>query len=350
MGPMKWNKKTDSVFVAVGHGTQLNGVWDAGCAYGQYTEAALMLPIVKAAVKLLRKSGVKVYTDADKDNNKNMTATVADANKKDKNVALYIAVHCDYSAARDIMFYYGSKDGKKFGDAVASYCAKKMGLKNKGGKEDIQKYEVHGPNMPSIIFETGGIKIDLAKLKQSKKYGRTIAKAILKYIGVPVYVSNRAKIARKACELCYPGNPKKAKYPSGKPTAAYKKALKKAYPNRKSWSTPAREGASCDVNVGTTIRSAGVDKNFPRGLGDQIKYLEASNKYERVKKPTLKTMKDGYIVVYKNKTGNKGHIWLYDNGKVKHAAYNRYYPRTTNNAKSQLSSKKREWVRVYRAK
>ena len=56
MVPMTWNKKTDSLFLAVGHGTQLNGVWDSGCAYGQYTEAALMLPIVKAAVKLLRKS------------------------------------------------------------------------------------------------------------------------------------------------------------------------------------------------------------------------------------------------------------------------------------------------------
>ena len=161
---------------------------------------------------------------------------------------------------------------------------------------------------------------------------------------------SRTKIARKACELCYPGNPEKAEYPSGKPTAAYKKALKKAYPDRKSWSTPARKGASCDVNVGTTVRSAGIDKAFPRGLSDQIKYLEASDKFKRIKKPTLKTMKDGYIVVYKNKTGNNGHIWIYYDGKCKHAAYNKYYPRTTNNAKSQLSSKKRAWVRVYCAK
>ena len=346
---MKWNKNK-SIFVAVGHGTQLNGVWDSGCTYKNYTEAELMLPIVKAAVKLLRKSGVKVYTDADNNNHQNMTATVASANKKDKNVALYIAVHCDYSAARDIMFYYGSKDGKKFGDAVASYCAKKMGLKNKGGKEDIQKYEVHGPNMPSIIFETGGIKIDLAKLKQSKKYGRTIAKAILKYIGVKVYVSNRTKLARKANELAYPKNPKKAKYPSGKPTPKYKKGLKHAYPKRATWSKPARLGASCDVFMGTCVRESGVDKGFPRGLSDQIKYLEASDKFKRVKNPKLKDMKDGYIVVYKNKTGNKGHIWMFHSGKCKHAAYNKYYPRTTNSAKSQLSSAKRKWVRVYTAK
>lgn len=341
---MKWSKDK-AIYVAVGHGTQINGVWDAGCVYKNYNEAELMLPIVKAAVKLLRKSGVKVYTDADKNNHQNMTATVADANKK--KCDLYISVHCDYSAARDIMFYYGSKEGKKFGDAVASYCAKKMGLKNKGGKEDIQKYEVHGPNMPSIIFETGGIKQDLAKLKLSKKYGRTIAKAILKYIGVKVYVSKRTQLARKATELAYKNNPEKAKYPSGHPLKKYKKALKKAYPKRGTWSKPARLGASCDVFVGTSVRESEVDPKYPRGLSDQIKYLEKSDKFKKIKNPSLKDMKDGYIVVYKNKKGDKGHTWIFSGGKVKHASYNKYYPRTTNNAKTQLSSKNRKWVRVY---
>lgn len=345
---MKWNKKTDSIYLAVGHGTQTNGVWDSGCVYGKYTEADIMLPIVKAAVALLKKSGVKVYTDADKNNNKNMTATVAEANKK--NVTLYASVHCDYyKATSGVMFYYGSTKGKKFGDAVCKYMAKKMKLKFKGGTKDLQKYEVKGPKASSVILELGAIKADLAKLKEAKKYGRTLAKAICKYIGVTVYVSNRTKIAREADELCYPNNPKAAKYPSGKPTAAYKKALKKAYPDRKSWSKPARLGASCDVCAGTIIRTSGVDKNFPRALGSQITYLESSKKYKRVKNPTVKTMKDGYIVVYKNKNG-KGHIWIYRKGKVKHAAYNKYYPRTTNNVKSQLSSAKRKWVRVYVAK
>ena len=346
---MKWNKKTDSIYLAVGHGTQLNGVWDSGCAYGKYTEAELMLPIVKTAVALLRKSGVKVYTDADKDNNKNMTATVAEANKR--HVTLYASCHNDFSGASSgIMFYFGSAKGKAFGNTVCKYMAKAMGMKFKGGKKDLEKYEVKVPNMPSVILELGAIKADLAKLKESKKYGRALAKGICKYIGVAVYVSNRTKIARKANELCYPNNPKAAKYPSGKPLPIYKKALKKAYPNRSSWSKPARLGASCDVCVGTTIRSSGVDNSFPRGLSDQIKYLESSSKYVRVKKPTLKAMKDGYIVVYRNKNSNKGHIWIYYNGKCKHAAYNKYYPRTTSNTASQLSSKKRAWVRVYYAK
>ena len=195
---MKWNKKKDVLFLAVGHGTQLNGIWDSGTTYGGYTEADLMLPIVQAAVKLLRKSGIRVLTDADKKNNKNMTATVEESNKK--GCKLYASVHCDYAPAKGIMFYYGSADGKKFGDTIAKYCSKIMGIKNKGGKKDLEKYEVRGPKCPSIIFETGGIKNDLAKLKQSKKYGRAIAKAICKYLGVEVYVTTRTKLKRKVAE------------------------------------------------------------------------------------------------------------------------------------------------------
>ena len=62
---MKWDKKKDIIAVMVGHGTMTNGVWDSGSAYGKYTEAELMLPIVKAAVSLLRKSGIRVVTDVD---------------------------------------------------------------------------------------------------------------------------------------------------------------------------------------------------------------------------------------------------------------------------------------------
>lgn len=193
---MKWNKKKDSIYLAVGHGTMLNGKWDSGCAYSKYTEAELMLPIVRYAVALLRKSGVKVYTDADTKNNMNMTATVAAANKK--KVTLYASVHNDYAKATSgIMFYYGSAKGKAFGNSVCKTMAKLMDMKFKGGTKDTKKYEVYQPTMPSIILELGGIKVDIKKLKQSKKYGRALAKAICKYIGVEVYVSNRTKLMRK---------------------------------------------------------------------------------------------------------------------------------------------------------
>ena len=61
-----------TIAVQCGHGVSLDGSWDSGCAYKsggkQYTEAALMLPITKSAVKYLRASGVKVITDADHGN------------------------------------------------------------------------------------------------------------------------------------------------------------------------------------------------------------------------------------------------------------------------------------------
>ena len=75
-----------------------------------------------------------------------------------------------------------------------------MTLRFKGGKKDLQKYEVGQPIMPSIILELGAIKADLPELKQSKKYGRALAKGICKYIGVKVYVSKRTQLKRKVAE------------------------------------------------------------------------------------------------------------------------------------------------------
>ena len=60
-----------------GHGKSTDGSWDCGTSYGGNNEAALMLPITKAAVKYLRASGVTVISDADTNNNKNMIARVS---------------------------------------------------------------------------------------------------------------------------------------------------------------------------------------------------------------------------------------------------------------------------------
>lgn len=181
---MKWTK-SDVLALMVGHGRSLDGSWDSGCTYADYTEAALMLKIVKVAVKYLRTSGVKVMTDADKDNNRNMKSCVAWANKKNKNVKLYIACHCDYSlASSGIMFYYGSDAGKAVGDSISKYVAKAMGMRFKGGVKDLAKFEVNSPKMTSVLYEAGAIKADLKKLKDYKKYGKALAQAICKYIGV----------------------------------------------------------------------------------------------------------------------------------------------------------------------
>ena len=138
-----------------------------------------------------------------------------------------------------------------------------------------------------------------------------------------------------------------AKYPSGKPTAAYKEALNEAYPNRKKWGAPPRAGASCDVFVGTVVRTAGIDKNFPRGLS--FTYLPKSDKFELVKDPKVSTLKNGDIILYEKKDGG-GHICIFDGGKIKEASYNGWYARTTDTAKTRLSTKGKKWVKVFRAK
>ena len=208
---MKWNKKTDLLAIMVGHGKSLDGSWDCGCAYKNYTEAGLMLEIVKEAVKLLRKSGVKVITDADDANNRNMKASVTWANNR--KAKLYMSVHCDYKdASAGVMPLYTTGNGKKFADAVGKKVAKLLDMKYKGAVKRTDLYELNATNMPSCIFETGSIKNDLKKLKDSKHYGRALAKAILAYIGVEVYVSTRTKILRKTAEILAYMNKHKFKY------------------------------------------------------------------------------------------------------------------------------------------
>lgn len=191
---MNW-KKTDILALMVGHGRMTNGAWDSGCVYGDYTEAGLMFKIVKVAVKWLRKSGVKVITDADDANNRNMTASVAWANMK--GAKRYIAAHCNYSLGQSGVFsIYTSEEGKCMSDVVCGVIAKDMKLKRLKDSKDPQKYEVKYTNMPAIILESAAIKKDLKKLKDYKKFGKVLAKGICKYIGVPLYVSRPVKIRR----------------------------------------------------------------------------------------------------------------------------------------------------------
>ena len=157
-----------------------------------------------------------------------------------------------------------------------------------------------------------------------------------------------SQIAILANEFAYPTNTSKADYPKGEPKKAYKDALPKAYPNHNSWGTAPSKGASCDVFVGTCVRLSGIDKNFPRGLDEQIPYLQKSNKFREVKVTTT-TVKDGDIIVYA-KTGGGAHICIAYGGKIKEAGYKHYYPKTTNYLKQRLSKSGKKWLRVYRVR
>lgn len=188
---MTWNKEKDIFYLAVGHGTQINGVWDSGCAYGNYTEAKLMLPIVQTAVKYLRKSGVRVLTDADTQNDKNMTACVAKANAE--KATLYMSIHCDYKDAKaGVAPLYVSSTGKTMATTVGKIVAKRMGMKWRGAFKRTDLHELNATDMPAVIFETGAIKADLKYLKDYKRYGKALAVGILNYIGVPMFKHSNA--------------------------------------------------------------------------------------------------------------------------------------------------------------
>lgn len=178
---MAWDKNKDVLALMVGHGKSLDGSWDPGCVYGSYTEAALMLPIVTAAVKYLRGKGIKVLTDADKKNNRNMTSCVMWANKKKAD--LYISVHCDYKGAtKGVAPLYVSSAGKKIAKAVGKSVAKSMDMTWKGAIKRKDLFELNATDMPAVIFETGAIKADLKSLKKADQYGKALGKAIYKYI------------------------------------------------------------------------------------------------------------------------------------------------------------------------
>lgn len=186
---MKKNRKkvrrmSRTIAVQCGHGVSTDGSWDPGCVYKGHTEAGLMLPITKAAVKYLRTSGVKVLSDADNGNNKNMIADVRWANNA--GVELYVSIHCDYSGAPSgVMPLYVSGSGKKLAAALNKSIKADMGMKSRGVQKRTDLWELNGTDMTACILETGGIKADLSKLKDHPdKYGKAIAKGICAYMGV----------------------------------------------------------------------------------------------------------------------------------------------------------------------
>ena len=163
----------------------------------------------------------------------------------------------------------------------------------------------------------------------------------------PVTITYSQAIANKAKELAWPyGTSKKTfKYSTGKPTDAYKAALNKVYPNRKSWGARPRAGSSCDVFVGTVVRATGYDKSFPRGLSGQKPHLKKSSKWSKINR---KNARAGDIFI------RSGHIMIYG-GKIdsKYIYYEAHYKKW-NGAYGMTASKgapsKQTKYTVYRAK
>ena len=173
-----------TIAVQCGHGVSLDGSWDSGCVYKGHTEAGLMLKITKSAVKYLRGCGIKVISDADNGNNKNMIADVRWANNL--GCSLYVSIHCDYSGApKGVMPLYVSGSGKKLGKCLEKSIKKDLKMKSRGVQKRTDLWELNGTDMTACILETGSIKGDLATLRDHPdKYGKAIAKGICQYMGV----------------------------------------------------------------------------------------------------------------------------------------------------------------------
>ena len=193
-------------------------------------------------------------------------------------------------------------------------------------------------------------------VKADGLFGPDSVKALQKWCNNKVFpqqVTKGDKIAAKAAEFAYPNDPKEAQYPSGKPTAAYKAALNKVYPNRSSWGDAPRKGASCDVFVGTCVRASGVDANFPRGLSEQIPYLKAH--FQNIGyKGDRSIIKPGDIVLFKHSSGT--HICIVKNKSLHicEANYKDTYGITIT-SKSGIDWKLKyrtgsQYIRIYRAK
>ena len=166
-----------------GHGVQTNGVWDAGCTWNGYTEAELCMKVTKSCVKWLKNSGVKVITDAPK-NQINMVMQTATSNKN--KVKIHVAFHCDYdkAPAGTIPLYTSSK-GRELAKWMNYYVLKDVGMKTRGLCKRTDLYELNCTDMPAVVFELGAIKADIKYLRDKpEKLGKACAHGICKYLGV----------------------------------------------------------------------------------------------------------------------------------------------------------------------
>lgn len=171
-----------------GHGTQTNGVWDPGTVYKGWTEAGRMLVVTQSFVTHMRNSGAKILTDAFDKNNINMIKQVSKSNAN--KVKVHISLHMDWDKAPSgtmPLHYPNSTEGKKLAKALNDSVMKEIGIKTRGLTARTDLYELNKTNMPSVVFECGGIKADIKYFdtaKECEAYGRALAIGLCKYLGI----------------------------------------------------------------------------------------------------------------------------------------------------------------------
>ncbi len=161
-------------------------------------------------------------------------------------------------------------------------------------------------------------------------------------------------IAEQAIKCAWPYKTAMSKYSyeGGDSKEEYKDALQLAYGDRSSWSKQTRAGVSCDVFVGTVVRSSGYDKSYPRGLDEQYKYAPKSSKFKRLSITNVKDFQPGDIVLYNKKAGG-GHTAIYvefgEKGYLAQAQYKQKLYPVLNDPKSKYDTSNYSFYGVFRA-
>ena len=236
-----------------------------------------------------------------------------------------------YQTACRMQTWLGTIVDGEIGPNTVSALQKKIGAKPVDGKwgkhtsEVFQRYlNANGAKLADDgIFGKKSVKALQTFLNRYYSDKGTKPQPDPKPTPKPAAKTNAQKICDQAKACAWPEGTAKSKYsyPNGSATAAFKAAIAKAYPNRSKWGTQTRAGASCDVFVGTVIRSTGYDTKFPRGLDGVEKHCKDNPLWKNTGIRDLDELKPGDVVFYLYKRG--GHIYIYvGNGKIANAHYN----------------------------
>ena len=161
------------------------------------------------------------------------------------------------------------------------------------------------------------------------------------------------KIVDKAKELAWPAGTAESKYAykGGAPTAKFKTALNKIYPNRKSWGDAPKVGCACDVYTGVVLNSTGIVSDYPRGANEQIKYTNKNLQrlvYRNVTPYSVSRYGD-VVIYYKKKDGSSKHTVIRGDGVLYEAQLKLTYGHVNKAMKTKLNVK-RPYVVILRAK
>jgi len=235
-----------------------------------------------------------------------------------------------YQTACRMQTWLGTTVDGEIGPNTVRALQKKIGAKPVDGKWGKHTSEV----FQRYLNKNG------AKLADDGVFGKKSVKALQAFLNKyyapkpmptpdpkptpkPAAKTSAEKICDQAKACAWPEGTAKSKYsyPGGSATAAFKKAIETAFPNRSKWGKQTRAGASCDVFVGTVIRSTGYDTKFPRGLDGVEKHCKDNPLWKNTGIRDLDELKPGDVVFYLYKGG--GHIYIYvGNGKIANAHYN----------------------------